>query len=141
MKPLAVTISVLIVSLSACASAGEPEPSLDDEFTLPPASDPMASWSSKSQDPLGTSLTGTLGFDDIEGGCVFLGAADGRRYEVIYPDGWSIDRTSAVLRGPEGQIAQAGDTLTVQGSIATDRSSICQIGPIFVATDVEIEPT
>jgi hypothetical protein len=31
-----------------------------------------------------------------------------------------------------------GDAVTVRGAVATDRSSICQIGPIFVATEVEI---
>jgi hypothetical protein len=81
-----------------------------------------------------------LGFDDIEGGCAFIEAADGTRYEVIYPAGWTIDQGGAELRGPDGQVALAGETVTVRGSVATDRSSICQIGPIFAATSVALSP-
>jgi hypothetical protein len=65
---------------------------------------------------------------------------DGIRYEVIYPDDWTLDRTRAELRGPDGDLARAGDPVTVRGAVATDRSSICQIGPIFVAADVEVLP-
>jgi hypothetical protein len=112
----------------------------DDEFTLPPPADPMAAWAAKTGSSVETSITGRLGFDDIEGGCSFLGADDGRRYEVAYPAGWTLDRYRAELRGPGGLVAKAGDALTVRGAVVTDRSSICQIGPIFVATTVEILP-
>jgi hypothetical protein len=83
-------------------------------------------------------VTGRLGFDDIEGGCSFLETDDGTRYEVVYPDGWAIDRMLAELRGPGDQVAHAGASITVTGGLAIDRSSICQIGPIFVATSVEM---
>ena len=86
------------------------------------------------------TVTGTLAFDDIEGGCSFLATDSGTRYEVTYPDGWILDRRQADLRGPSGEWARAGDSVTVRGTVATDRSSICQVGPIFVATDVEIPP-
>lgn len=86
------------------------------------------------------TVTGRLGFDDIEGGCSFLETDEGTRYEVTYPDGWTIDRILAELRGPGGELAGAGVSVTVRGAIATDRSSICQIGPIFVATAVELPP-
>ena len=112
----------------------------DGEFTLPPPSDPRASWAAKTGSSVETSVTGRLGFDDIEGGCSFLETVEGRRYEVAYPAGWTLDRQRADLRGPEGLVAKAGDALTVRGMVATDRSSICQIGPIFVATTVEILP-
>jgi hypothetical protein len=93
---------------------------------------------SKSIGAPSNTVTGTLGFDDIEGGCAFIEAPDGTRYEVVYPDGWTVDQAGAQLRGPDGQVADAGATVTVRGSVATDRSSICQIGPIFVANAVEI---
>jgi hypothetical protein len=112
----------------------------DDEFTLPPPSDPHASWAAKTLRPPTETVTGLLGFDDIEGGCSFLETGEGIRYEVIYPDAWRLDRMRGELRGPDGELARAGEAVTVRGAVATDRSSICQIGPIFVATDVEVLP-
>jgi hypothetical protein len=112
----------------------------DDEFTLPPPTDPREAWAAKSPSLPDATVTGRLGFDDIEGGCSFLETDEGTRYEVVYPDGWTIDRMLAELRGPDGQTAHAGESVTVRGAVATDRSSICQIGPIFVATDVETTP-
>jgi hypothetical protein len=111
----------------------------DDEFTLPASPDPWDSWAAKSPSRHEVTVTGRLGFDDIEGGCSFLETDEETRYEVAYPDGWTLDRMGAELRGPGGQLARAGESVTVRGAIATDRSSICQIGPIFVATDVEIQ--
>jgi hypothetical protein len=82
-------------------------------------------------------LTGVLGADSIEGGCTYLEAANGTRYEVIYPPGWALDRSSATLRDATGAIiATAGDLVTVRGREATDMASTCQIGPIFQATEV-----
>jgi hypothetical protein len=138
MRRLAILVSLVALCLSGCGSSGDPEPSIDDEFTLPPPSDSMTTWQAKSPGPVGGTVTGTFGFADIEGGCAFIQAADGTRYEVIYPEGWSVDLTGGVLRGPAGQVVGAGESLTVHGSIATDRSSICQIGPIFAAIEVQI---
>jgi len=115
-------------------------PTSADEFTLPDPTDPWEVLAAKGRSGPSATVTGRLGFDDIEGGCSFLETDEGTRYEVAYPDGWVIDRQRAELRGPDGLMASAGETVTVRGAIATDRSSICQIGPIFVATDVEILP-
>jgi hypothetical protein len=117
---------------------GEPGASRDDEFTLPTPTDPRDAWAEKSLSRPDAIVTGRLGFDDIEGGCSFLETDEGTRYEIVYPDGWTLDRIGAELCGPGGQLAHAGASVTVRGAVATDRSSICQIGPIFVATDVEI---
>ncbi len=88
----------------------------------------------------GSELRGTLGFDDIEGGCAYLLADDGTRYEVIYPEGWDLQRAPLQLVSPGGDVvARAGDELTVRGREAGDMASICQIGPIFRATEV-VEP-
>jgi hypothetical protein len=82
-------------------------------------------------------LTGRLGLAEVEGGCPYLEAADGTRYEVLYPPGWSVERTTATLRGPDGAVAAtAGQTVTVRGAEAVGMFSTCQIGPIFQATEV-----
>lgn len=84
----------------------------------------------------GSELMGTLGFDDIEGGCAYL-EAHGTRYEVLYPDGWQLQGRPLQLISPEGEaVAGEGDQVTVRGAEATDMASICQIGPIFRATEV-----
>jgi hypothetical protein len=130
--------------LVACTSVGqaepdrEPESFTDEESTVPSQSDRARSARPKPSPAVGGTVTGMLGFDDIEGGCAFVEAQDGTRYEVIYPDGWTLDRASGELRSDDGAVAMPGDAVTVRGAVATDRSSICQIGPIFVATDVEV---
>lgn len=118
----------LCVLLSACAS-GTGAGSL-------PASDGR-SMSAASQVPPGETLTGRLGADSIEGGCPYLEADDGTRYEVLYPSGWEVDRGSGTLRDPDGVVvARPGDTITVRGARAEGMASICQVGPIFRATEV-----
>ena len=83
-------------------------------------------------------LTGILSADSIEGGCGYLHASNGTRYQVIYPDGWNLQLSPLQLTSPGGEIvARGGDEVTVRGSEATDMASICQIGPIFRATAVE----
>jgi hypothetical protein len=83
-----------------------------------------------------TELTGTVGFDDIEGGCPYVQTADGRRYQVTYPDGWQVDRMTGAVTGPGGERVELGQTVTVRGVVRDDMASTCQIGPIFLATEV-----
>jgi hypothetical protein len=85
------------------------------------------------------TITGVLTADDIEGGCVSLAAEDGTSYEVIWPNGWTIDPQTMELTEPSGEVlATAGDRITVHGRVAPDMTSICQIGEIFEAVEVEI---
>lgn len=84
----------------------------------------------------GAVLAGTLGFDAVEGGCAYLETTGGKRYEVIYPDGWRIDRATGHLIGPIGQDARPGDVVTVRGSVTTEMASICQVGLMFRAVEV-----
>lgn len=85
------------------------------------------------------TYVGRLGSDSIEGGCTYLQTADGRKLEVIYPDGWQVRRSPLELVAPDGRVvAGAGDEVTIRGSEA-DMVSICQIGPIISA--VEVLPT
>ena len=79
---------------------------------------------------------GLLGGDDIEGGCYFVQAADGTRYEVIWPSGWRIDARGNLVDPSDEIAARPGDVLTVRGQVAGDMASICQIGPIFRASGV-----
>ena len=138
MRSGAATFAVALLAMAACTtdrgdSAGES--AADDTFTLPSG----AGRDAKSIAPPSLrSVSGILTFDDIEGGCAYLEASDGTRYEVVYPAGWQLDRTLAALRGPAGEVALAGATVRVDGSIATGRSTICQVGPIFRATTVQI---
>lgn len=67
----------------------------------------------------------------------YLQTADGTRYEVLYPDGRNLQLSPLQLIGPDGAVhARAGDLVTVRGATANDMISICQIGPIFRATEV-----
>jgi hypothetical protein len=109
------------------ASAESPVPS-DSEVASPSASVEAE-----------TTITGQLSSNDIEGGCVFVTADDGTDYEVIWPEGWSISPDSLELTDPDGEVvAEGGDQVTVYGRIADDMASICQIGPIFEAVEVEV---
>lgn len=104
-------------------SAAAPSPSL--ELASP-----------KSPTGGGNTYTGVLRSDAIEGGCVYLLAADGQKYEIIPPDGWNLQKAPAAVVSPDGQVvAKAGDVITVHGNEA-DMMSICQIGPIIQATDI-----
>jgi hypothetical protein len=137
-NPVGLLLGLVLIVVAACTTT-EPGPTPspdasraeDDSFTLP---------SSGRVSPTGgpNSVSGVLTFDDIEGGCSYLEAADGTRFEVLYPIGWQLDQGAAELRGPAGERIAAGETVTVSGSLARGRSSICQVGPIFQATSVEI---
>jgi hypothetical protein len=84
------------------------------------------------------TYVGVLGSDSIEGGCTYLQTSDGRRYEVIYPSGWTQRKSPLQLVAPDGSVvAGAGDEVTVRGFEA-DMVSICQIGPIIQATEVVV---
>ena len=134
-----ILLAVVAAVVAACATTGrQPSDRVPpaDSFTLPSDSKERRSPSSSSR----LTIRGVLDFDDVEGGCAFVAAADGRRYEVVYPAGWSLDRVAAELRGPGGERLPAGTTLVLVGSIAADRSSTCQVGPVFVASEVEAAP-
>jgi hypothetical protein len=124
---------VPLLLLAGCSSGSDPTEPVQDSFVLPSGTKELGQSGQPSR-----SITGRLGFDDIEGGCAYLETDDGTKVEVIYPEGWAVDRATGMLSGPDGQHAAAGDIVTVRGSVATDRSSICQIGPIFVATEVTV---
>ena len=130
---VALVLGVMLVS--GCAAAGGqptpsshvPTPSPSDGTTRP----------APSQTGKAVTISGTFGSDAIEGGCAYLQAADGTRYQVLYPDPWKLERGPFRLIGPDGSVvARGGETITVRGSVADDMASTCQIGPIFRASEV-----
>lgn len=121
--------------LAACApsSVGESAPGSVGASTPPSGERSIAA---ATQLPAGELVSGALGSDTVEGSCAYLEAADGIRYEVIWPDGWTLGR-GLELSDPDGTIvARAGDEVTVRGSRASDMASTCQVGPIFRAIEV-----
>jgi hypothetical protein len=143
MRPTIAALAVL--SLVACAgpgaiASGEPSSNLPSRELSPSAA---ASLAPASEQPsrsaaaeMDATITGSISFDEIEGGCTSFEALDGTRYELILPDGWTLDSNSN-LSDPSGEIvAGIGDTVTVGGRVANDMASICQIGPIFQAVDI-----
>jgi hypothetical protein len=82
------------------------------------------------------TITGRLGFDSIEGGCPYLETDGGTRYQVLWPDGWTLDGGGDLVSPAGDAVAGAGDEVTVRGRVADDMASICQIGPIFRASEV-----
>lgn len=103
-----------------------------------PSPSPTPAWSVESVRPSSSTavISGMLAFDAIEGGCAYLASEDGTRYEVIFPIGWRIDGGTGHLLGPGGEDARPGALVSVRGSIVTDMASICQVGPMFRATEV-----
>lgn len=154
-SPVILLSLTILAMLAACASPGaspsgtpsdDPTPEATPEQTSMDES-PGRSLAPASQQPSrapggsSTALTGTLGSDAVEGGCAYLEAEGGTRYEVIYPSGWELQKSPLELIAPDGRtVATAGDSVTVRGSEAGDMASICQIGPIFRASEVVTEP-
>lgn len=133
------TLLLMVVVMNGCSGSGEAASSGGGSSGAG-GSSPSPSLELASQKPsmVGADATysGVLGADSIEGGCSYLQTADGKRYELIPPDGWQLDKGSAQLTGPDGAlVARAGDTITVKGHEA-DMVSICQIGPIIQAVEI-----
>ncbi|MFL5642257.1 MAG: hypothetical protein ACJ771_07930 [Chloroflexota bacterium] len=81
--------------------------------------------------------SGILSMDEIEGGCTYLQADDGRKLQVIYPAGWELRKSPLELIAPDGSVhSKGGDRVSVNGSEAHDIATICQIGPVIQASEV-----
>jgi hypothetical protein len=132
--------AVVALGLAACADGGttsiESTPSAE-----PVATEGPSGLAASSESPGligGATITGVLSADSIEGGCVVLEADDSTRYEVIWPDGWSVSPELDLMDEHGEVVAEGGDLITVRGRIADDMASICQIGQIFEATEVTV---
>ena len=123
--------------LAACSAAGASPSSSAAAPAASPSISLLTPGPSKLAPDAGSTYTGVLSSDAIEGGCAFLQAADGRKLEVLYPEGWTLQKSPLELLAPDGSVhSRAGDTVSVKGAEATDMGSICQIGPIIQATEV-----
>lgn len=141
-------LPILCLFLAACAAPGQIPGDTPTEVASPSPDDatpgstpslvPASEQPTRVPADHGEALTGVLGADAIEGGCGYLQTPDGTRHEIIYPDGWQLRLSPLELRAPDGEVvATGGDEVTVHGSPATDMASICQIGPIFRAVEVD----
>ncbi|MFN2484682.1 MAG: hypothetical protein ABR509_07080 [Candidatus Limnocylindria bacterium] len=134
---------VLVVVLVSGCAAGAPGGDSVTEASATGAESPDAG--EATDGPGGglerADIIGTLGGDpQLEGGCAWIDAEDGERYEVVYPNGWHVDQDPLRLIDPDGEVAaQAGDRIGLVGAVDAAMASICQIGPIFVATEVLAE--
>ena len=127
---LPIAFALLIAACSSAPGASTP-PS-----TAPSVPSARPSLTEASGAIINADYSGVLSMDAIEGGCAYLQAADGRKLQVIYPDGWQLDKSPLQLVAPDGSVhSKAGDTVSIKGSEA-DMASICQIGPIIQATEV-----
>ena len=119
---------LLVVALAACAGQ-----SGDDPVMQSPSAPPTTAAGSPAA---GETLTGTFGGDaQLEGGCAWIDDG-GTRWEVTYPQGYTVSFDPLTLTGPDGPVAEEGDTVTVAGAPQTDVVTICQIGPVWQATEV-----
>lgn len=117
---------------SGAAGTGEPSPAGQASPSLELASQ------QPSRSGAAETYVGVLSADAIEGGCAYLQASDGRKYEVLYPDGWTLRKSPLELTAPDGRVvARGGDEVTVRGAVA-EMASICQVGPIIQATEVVV---
>jgi hypothetical protein len=132
---------LLLAACSAAPGASSPAdtaaPTTIPSIAIASPSPTFASPSPTKSPDAGTVYSGVLSSDVIEGGCTYLKAADGRKLQVIYPDGWTIRQAPLKLLAPDGSVhSRGGDRVSIRGSEAPDMTSICQIGPIIQATEV-----
>lgn len=128
-----ITMAVLVVAALGVAACAEPADQVevgtgdDDSDAMP------------DDDTGDAEITGALGGDaQLEGGCVWVDGADGERYEVLWPGGWEADADPVELRDPEGQVvAREGDEVTVRGTTPADVATVCQVGTVVEASEVE----
>jgi hypothetical protein len=133
-------LAVAVLAIVALAAACGEDPAADAPIE-PPAG---------TEDDLGedtvageahSEIVGTFGGDaQLEGGCAWIDADDGTRYEVQYPPDHQVTFEPLQLTGPDGGVlAEEGDILTVRGELAEDMVSFCQVGPIFTAAEVILD--
>lgn len=111
-----------------------------EEEGTPDDPDRDAASSDPGTSPAGVGqLRGTLGGSDIEGGCVWLDAEDGTRYELVpAPDAEiRIDSGNLLVVDPAGDVvAEVGDEVVVEGQTDPGLMTFCQVGEPLVVTDV-----
>jgi hypothetical protein len=133
---LALAVLALMALAAACA---------DDQTAEEPVAPPAGTEGDLGEDTVAgeatSEIVGTFGGDaQLEGGCAWVDAEDGTRYEVQYPPDHEVSFDPLQLTGPDGEVlAEEGDILTIRGEVAEDAMSFCQIGPIFTAAEVILD--
>lgn len=129
MRALLILTLAIATLTAACAPAddgGQANPTLG--ATPPAGSEPAPAE--------GDTITGTLAGDpDLEGGCVWV--EDGStRWQVQWPDGYTVSTDPIGVKGPDGIDIAEGDKVTVTGSDEPGVMTTCQVGPVWIATSV-----
>lgn len=145
--PLACITAVLL--LGACAdepaqvggpdpttSTADPSPTTTATATAAPVPAPSDPAEDRGEF---RSWTGTLGGSEIEGGCVWLEADDGTRYELVAAPGGTVavDTANLSLLRVDGTVFEGGAPITVDAALDPEAMSFCQIGPILMVRDVQ----
>ncbi len=144
MNRLLLTVLAALGAVALLAACGVEDVTAPDEAT-PPAETPGDeeprddTRTDEPEEGRALQITGTFDGDpQLEGGCAWVDAPDGTRYEVLWPEGYEVDFDRMRLLGPEGEeVAASGDTVTVEGAVAEDMASFCMVGTLFEATAVE----
>lgn len=128
MRTLTILTAVVAMAVAACGEGGgQPaatdRPGAPSESAAPPADGEQ-------------TITGVFGGDaQLEGGCAWIDQG-GKRWNVQYPQGYTVEFSPLRLTGPDGFLVEDGDTVTVTGRELRDVMTTCQIGPVFQATSV-----
>ena len=131
--PIRLVPFLFVLAIAACSAS--PAASTPPSPTSAAAASPSGSLSEKPG--VTADYSGILSMDTIEGGCPFLQADNGDKLQVIYPDGWQLNKSPLELVAPDGSIhSKGGDVVSIKGSKSDEMVSICQIGPIIEATEV-----
>ncbi|WP_211589006.1 hypothetical protein [Allorhizocola rhizosphaerae] len=126
-RMLIAAAAACVLLTAGCAGAGDPSvpPSAptssapEGTMTPSPTAFPGSSPTPDKTPAPGkdeVTLTGTVEFVDLEGGCRVLRAEGNKTYEI---------------KGGDPGILKAGARVTVRGKIRTDLMTICQMGPVL----------
>jgi hypothetical protein len=122
----------LTLLVSACGEGGGQPPAPEPSRATDPATAPAS-------EANGAAITGPLGGDaQLEGGCAWV-TDGGTRWNVQYPQGYTLTFDPLTLTAPDGTTAAEGDILTVAGRERSDVMTTCQVGPVWEATSVTFE--
>lgn len=130
------------LALSACAGdtggSGVVEDQPSESSAVDPTGDEVEPGATTAApDPV--TVSGVLGGSNLEGGCVWLDADDGTRYELIGGPSASvaIDPANQVIADATGTvIAEAGDPIEVTGTVDDGLATFCQVGENLVVDSV-----
>ena len=125
-RPIRLLLLTLAIVLAGCASGGA--------GSVAPS--PTSQGGSVATEDTGASFTGELAGDPtLEGGCLWL-EADGQRYELQLPAGYTADASVTEISTPDGTTFAAGDALKVTGIVREDLATICQVGPVIEVSQI-----